>query len=565
MTKTEHKMKKGMNLRQKITAMLATTVVALIAIILVVSSNVNLRNITTLCESYLYDTCISASDTLYESFYGDTERNDMSVRLEYILNNVGIDTMDSSICYLVDNEGNYLYHKNDELIGTKILDNPVVQSVLDRYQTEGMITTADVRQSVVDGKEVYIAFMCTVNDWIVVVQADQSDVMAPVTTINSILIVLGIILLVLSLVIGYLATWKITKPISVLTKIINDISELKVNSFHKIPKTHDEIGIMANAVTNMQGQLSNIVKELNDISGVLVEDSNSLYDITEKVNDASSDNSATNEELAASMEETSISTESVNVNIQNMNESVSVVAEEIQKGATLTGEVMQKTNAIRENTKRASEETTEVFATIRKDSEEAIIRAKEVEKINSLANAIQDIAEQTNLLSLNASIEAARAGDAGKGFAVVADEISKLAHQSTNTSQDILVIAEQVNESVEVLTQSLEKALNFMKENVMSDYHTFMVSSDEYGEATQSIETFMESANEQIKEIRAGIMAMADSMNSINTNINECSIGVNDIAMKTTDVVTLTAETFERTTNCRDSAEKLREITSRFQ
>lgn len=565
MTKTEHKMKKGMNLRQKITAMLATTVVALIVIILVVSSNVNLRNITTLCESYLYDTCISASDTLYESFYGDTERNDMSVRLEYILNNVGIDTMDSSICYLVDNEGNYLYHKNDELIGTKIQDNPVVQSVIDRYQTEGMITTADVRQSVVDGKEVYIAFMCTVNDWIVVVQADQSDVMAPVTTINSILIVLGIILLILSLVIGYLATWKITKPISVLTKIINDISELKVNSFHKIPKTHDEIGIMANAVTNMQGQLSNIVKELNDISGVLVEDSNSLYDITEKVNDASSDNSATNEELAASMEETSISTESVNVNIQNMNESVSVVAEEIQKGATLTGEVMQKTNAIRENTKRASEETTEVFATIRKDSEEAIIRAKEVEKINSLANAIQDIAEQTNLLSLNASIEAARAGDAGKGFAVVADEISKLAHQSTNTSQDILVIAEQVNESVEVLTQSLEKALNFMKENVMSDYQTFMVSSDEYGEATQSIETFMESANEQIKEIRAGIMAMADSMNSINTNINECSIGVNDIAMKTTDVVTLTAETFERTTNCRDSAEKLREITSRFQ
>lgn len=554
-----------MNLRQKITAMLATTVVALIVIILVVSSNVNLRNITTLCESYLYDTCISASDTLYESFYGDTERNDMSVRLEYILNNVGIDTMDSSICYLVDNEGNYLYHKNDELIGTKIQDNPVVQSVIDRYQTEGMITTADVRQSVVDGKEVYIAFMCTVNDWIVVVQADQSDVMAPVTTINSILIVLGIILLILSLVIGYLATWKITKPISVLTKIINDISELKVNSFHKIPKTHDEIGIMANAVTNMQGQLSNIVKELNDISGVLVEDSNSLYDITEKVNDASSDNSATNEELAASMEETSISTESVNVNIQNMNESVSVVAEEIQKGATLTGEVMQKTNAIRENTKRASEETTEVFATIRKDSEEAIIRAKEVEKINSLANAIQDIAEQTNLLSLNASIEAARAGDAGKGFAVVADEISKLAHQSTNTSQDILVIAEQVNESVEVLTQSLEKALNFMKENVMSDYQTFMVSSDEYGEATQSIETFMESANEQIKEIRAGIMAMADSMNSINTNINECSIGVNDIAMKTTDVVTLTAETFERTTNCRDSAEKLREITSRFQ
>ena len=86
--------KRGASIRQKITAMLAATVVAVIAIILVVSSVVNKKNITELCESYLYDTCISASDTLYESFYGDSERNDLGVRLQYILNNVGIDTMD---------------------------------------------------------------------------------------------------------------------------------------------------------------------------------------------------------------------------------------------------------------------------------------------------------------------------------------------------------------------------------------------------------------------------------------------------------------------------------------
>lgn len=108
--------KRGASIRQKITAMLAATVVAVIAIILVVSSVVNKKNITELCESYLYDTCISASDTLYESFYGDSERNDLGVRLQYILNNVGIDTMDSSICYLVDTDGNYLYHQNEDLI-----------------------------------------------------------------------------------------------------------------------------------------------------------------------------------------------------------------------------------------------------------------------------------------------------------------------------------------------------------------------------------------------------------------------------------------------------------------
>lgn len=557
--------KRGASIRQKITAMLAATVVAVIAIILVVSSVVNKKNITELCESYLYDTCISASDTLYESFYGDSERNDLGVRLQYILNNVGIDTMDSSICYLVDTDGNYLYHQNEDLIGTQIQDNPVVQSVIDRYQSEGMITTADVRKSVVDGKPVYIAFMCTVNDWIVVVQADESDVMAPITTINTVSIILGVVLLILSLAIGYALTYHITKPISVLTKVINDISELKINNTHKIPKTKDEIGVMANAVEHMREQLSNIVAELNGISDVLVDDSNNLYNISNKVNDASSDNSATSEELAASMEETSSSAESVNQNIQNMNDRVSIVAEEVKKGASLTTDVMEKTNEIQENTKRASDATTDVFASIQAASEEAIIRAREVDKINSLAGAIQDIAEQTNLLSLNASIEAARAGEAGRGFAVVADEISKLANQSTNTSADILVIAGQVNESVEVLTQNLEKALEFMKVNVMGDYEEFMKSSEEYTEATRSIEAFMDRANEQIMEIRSGINAMAESIGSISNNINECSVGVNDIAEKTTDVVTLTVDTFERTTNCKNSAEKLQEITSRFQ
>ena len=557
--------KKGSTIRQKITIMLAATAVTLISVILVVSSIVNKKNITELCESYLYDTCISASDTLYESFYGDTERNDLSVRLQYILNNVGIDTMDSSICYLIDTEGNYLYHRDADLIGTQVQDNPVVQDVLDRYQNDGMITTADVKKSEVDGKPVYIAFMCTVNDWIVVVQADESDVMAPITTINTISILLGVGLLVLSLAIGYFLTYRITKPITTLTNVINDISELKMNTAHRLPKTNDEIGIMADSVEHMQAQLSGIVSELNDISDILVDDSNNLYSISNKVNDASSDNSATSEELAASMEETSTSAESVNSNIQNMNERVSIVAEEVKKGTALTAEVMEKTNEIRNTTKEASDKTTEVFAKIQEDSEEAIIRAREVDKINSLATAIQDIAEQTNLLSLNASIEAARAGEAGKGFAVVADEISKLANQSTNTSANILEIASHVNESVDVLTQSLEKALEFMKVNVMGDYERFLNSSEEYTEATQSIETFMESANEQIMEIRAGITAMANSIDGISSNINECSIGVNDIALKTTDVVTLTTETFERTTNCKESAEKLQEITSRFQ
>lgn len=555
---------KDVSIRRKISILMASTSIILIVAILAVSYIVNKKNIINLCESYLYDTCISASDTLYESFYGDSERNDLSVRLEYILNNVGIDTMESSRGYLVDTDGTYLYHENSEMVGTKMTDNPVIEEVLTTLRNEGHITTADVRTCTINGKKVYIAFMCTVNDWVIFVQADASDVMAPVTAINTICIIVGLILLFVALVIGYIMTTIITKPITNLTAVINDISELNMSSSHEFPKSKDEIGKMGHAVQHMQEQLSGIVSELNDIAGILVNDSDTLYTISENVNQASTDNAATNEELAASMEETSASTETVNERIKNMNANTATVADKIQSGTVLTNEVMDKTNAIHEKTKSASDETIRVYDSIRKTSSEAITKAKEVEKINELANAIQDIAEQTNLLSLNASIEAARAGEQGRGFAVVASEISKLASQSTNTSADILTIVDQVNLSVETLTKCLVDALDFLENKVMNDYSDFMSSSEEYSEATKTIEEFMTLANNEVSELKLGIMDITTAMEGISSNISECSVGINDIAEKTTNVVELTGETYERTTNCRDSAQKLRAITSRF-
>ena len=554
---------KRKTLRTKVTLLMASTSVLLIIGILLISFVVNKKNIVELCESYLYDTCISASDTLYESFYGDSERNDMSVRLEYILNNVGIDTMDSSKAFLVDMDGTYLYHEDSDMIGTKMEENQVIQSVLDRLN-EGYITTADVRTCKVDGKEVYVAFMCTVNDWVVWVQADKSDVLHPVTVINNCCIIVGGILLFIALVVGYWITAKLTKPITSLTAVINDISELNMTNNQKIPQTNDEIGEMGIAVGRMKEHLTHIVKELNDISEKLVNDAKALYTISEKVNAASTDNSATNEELAASMEETSVSTDSVNKNIRNMNGNAVSVADKINAGTDLVRNIMERTDEIHGKTKEASSETFQVYDSIRVTSNEAIEKAKEVEKINGLASTIKEIAEETNLLALNASIEGARAGEQGKGFAVVAGEIGKLASQSTDTSEDIVTIVNQVNVSVETLTNCLVDILDFLEHKVINDYNDFMTSSDEYSEAAQSIEKFMNLANNEVSELKQSIAQIADAMEGISNTVNESAIGVSDIAEKTTDVVSLTTETFDRTTNCRDSAEKLREITSRF-
>ena len=165
---------------------------------------------------------------------------------------------------------------------------------------------------------------------------------------------------------------------------------------------------------------------------------------------------------------------------------------------------------------------------------------------------------------MNASIEAARAGEAGRGFAVVASEIGKLAAESTVTSANIMDIVSEVNASVETLTQCLVDVLQFLENKVMKDYSEFMASSEEYNSAARSIGEFMNLANEEVNALKLNIASITEAMGGIRDNVNESTLGVNDIANKTMNVVELTVETFDRTTNCRNSAEKLMEITSRF-
>lgn len=555
------------SIRGKIALLITATSIILIAGILIVSYMVNKKNIIDLCESYLYDTCEHASDTLYECFYSDTERDNMEKglgRLDYILNNVGINTMESSRVYLIDKQGKYLYHDNADMIGQQIEGNTVIQGVLDTLQ-KGMVTTADVRECTVDGREVYIAFMCTVNDWIIFVQADKSDVMKPVNTISAICAVIGLVLLLAALGIGMVVTRMITRPIAALTTVINDISELNMQSENVIPATHDEVGTMGNAVIHMKEQLSGIVSQLNDISEKLVNDSDSLYEISEGVNQASANNSAINQKMAAAMEETSVSMESVTTHVESINRNAAAVAGHINAGTQLTADARQKSKVIHEKTSASREETLQVYDKIQRTSQEAIVKAQKAAQINELAKAIQDIADQTNLLSLNASIEAARAGEEGRGFGVVAGEIASLATQATQTGANIMAIVDDVNSSVETLRGCLVDALDFLEHKVINDYNEFMQSSDEYSGTTRSIEEFMNQANEEVMELKCFIDEIAGAMSEVNNNISDCTKGISDIAQKTTDVVGLTAEAFDKTLSGKVSARQLSDITSRFQ
>ena len=188
-----------------------------------------------------------------------------------------------------------------------------------------------------------------------------------------------------------------------------------------------------------------------------------------------------------------------------------------------------------------------------------------VVKINELTKSIVAISEQTNLLSLNASIEAARAGDAGIGFTVVAQEISKLAQRSLASVNDINGIIKEVNVAVANITQSMENTTEFLEKNVLTDYDNFNQTGLQYMKDADDFRARMDNVSDQLAVLNDSIRTVSQAIGDISVTMNETSTGVTDISEKTSNVVTATGDNRELAEGTVESVNELRNIVNRFE
>ena len=167
--------------------------------------------------------------------------------------------------------------------------------------------------------------------------------------------------------------------------------------------------------------------------------------------------------------------------------------------------------------------------------EEIVERSNEISKI---IKTIDDIAFQTNILSLNAAIEAARAGSAGKGFAVVADEISKLAANSRQTAATIQDIAVEVTEAVQALASNAKEVLDFINGTVIGDYDEFVDTGEKYGHTAEVMNEMLSEFTEKADSLNVIMKDMVESVNTITNSVQESSQAINMSAENSTEIVT---------------------------
>lgn len=492
-----------------------------------------------------------------------------TVNLEKIsssINNVDVLNTESGYAYMVDEAGNMIYHPTASKIGIPV-ENSIIKEVVKRIQNgeklDKEVVTYDYNNAIK-----YAGYkIIPQNNWVFVITADQNEVLKPINDMTLESLKSSIFIAFLLVVIGYIFSLTLTRPINSITKVVKKTSSLDLTadkSYHKYMKKSDEIGQMSNAIHEMRKTIRQMINNIDEASKNISDNALSLNKIANDVNESTNDNSATAQQLSAGMEQTAAATEQINDEVTNIQDGTKEISDKTSVGNNLSSELTQRAVKLKKDTLISSDASKKIYEVVKNNTEEAIEQSKEVENIGILAKSIMEIADETSLLSLNASIEAAKAGEMGKGFAVVASEIRKLADESTQIVNNITDVVQKVVNAVENITENSKQTLEFLDKKVLKDYDNFVKISTQYSDDAILLNETMDTIYESTNKLEENIQVISDSIAMVNATITEAAIGSSDVAEKNTKIVSATSQVYNMAQQSLKYSEILNDIVNKF-
>lgn len=341
------------------------------------------------------------------------------------------------------------------------------------------------------------------------------------------------------------------------------ISNLDLSRADSRIQRNDEIGDMAQALSNMKQGLRGIVGQVRTNANVLAASSEELTSAVEEqlrvshtvaktvgeIADGAVQNTNNITEISSVIQEVTAGAEEMSAGANEVNTLTKNAVTDASQGMQLIQEVVGQNNTIAESMGNI----TTVSGSLVKGSTD----------IQEIVTVIRNIAGQTNLLALNAAIEAARAGDAGRGFAVVADEVRKLAEQSATATNHIEEIIRKMTADIQFSVDVVNKASSEVtagKTAAVKTQQGFQAIIDKLDQ----VKTGIDQMSRAVEETAKGMQTVVHNVQNMSAVAQETSASSQTVAAAAEEQNASLAEVNSNAESLAKMATELNEITSKF-
>lgn len=513
----QSKTKKRGTFAAKIIVMVILAVIVSNVICMVFILESSKKQITDSTKHTMVDV-INTTSKIVENEISNADTEDLDYD-EYAksLSDVKLEGMDSSYVYVVKNDGTMLYHPTKEKVGQPV-ENAVIKGVVQQLQ-DGKKPGTTVVEYDFNGTTKYSAYTILNNENILVLTADESEALAGITTVTGVAVGIIAIVVPIAIIISFIMGRRLMRPLVKVSTIIEDVANGNIEAdFSVVKESNDEIGLIIEKMKELTQSLGSIVGKIRNSSDTM---SSNSYEL----NDTSSQTLAANNEISKAVEDVAEGSTGMAASISKINENLLEMSNETKDINASVDEIKNQTTAVQDSSKIMNDKIKSMQDSSHKMDEGISAISKRIEtvnttvdKVSNIVSVIEEISSETNLLSLNASIEAARAGDAGKGFAVVAQEIRVL---SDNTNTELENIKQIISSLVEECRYCVQASGTIVEDNAKQKEEIKAVL-DEFGSLDEQIQKTAEKADE-IEELVTAMIELNDDITKSSNSLTDVS------------------------------------------